>query len=169
MSKSVRLAGLAVLISLAASGMLAAASAPKAAPGTVVIIFKDGHRQAYNLSDISRIEFPASESAADAPSAGALPPSRGHFLGKWNVGDGNGGNFTIRLEENGDAYRSLGDQHGKWQYIDGEARVTWDDGAQDAIRKVGPGFQKFAYSMGKSFTDVPDNVTNARNTTPHPI
>jgi hypothetical protein len=47
--------------------------------------------------------------------------------------------------------------------------VTWDDGAEDAIRKAGSRFQKSAYSAGKSFTDEPDNVTNARNTTPHPI
>jgi len=53
--------------------------------------------------------------------------------------------------------------------VDGEARVTWDDGAQDAIRKVGSKHEKFAYAAGKSFTDVPENVTAARNTTPHPI
>ena len=27
-------------------------------------------------------------------------------------------------------------EHGKWVYVDGEARVTWDDGWQDVIRKV---------------------------------
>jgi hypothetical protein len=53
--------------------------------------------------------------------------------------------------------------------VNGEALVTWDDGAQDAIRKTGARFQKFAYGEGKSFTDEPDNVTSAHNTTPHPI
>jgi hypothetical protein len=47
--------------------------------------------------------------------------------------------------------------------------VTWDDGVHDAIRKVGSSYQKFAYGEGKSFTDQPDNNTNARNTSPHPI
>jgi len=59
--------------------------------------------------------------------------------------------------------------HGHWVYMNGEALVTWKDGAQDAIRKVGSKFQKSAYSAGKSFTDIPDNVTDAHNTTPHPI
>jgi hypothetical protein len=161
-------AGLAALFCLAVPGAFAAA--PRSGQGTIVIVFKDGHRQTYNLSDIERVEFPSAGIAAgDTGPGNSQAPSRGRFLGKWEVGDGSGGNFTIRLEETGDAYRSLGNVHGKWVYIDGEARVTWDDGAQDAIRKVGPSFQKFAYVMGKSFTDVPDNVTSARNTTPHPI
>ena len=75
----------------------------------------------------------------------------------------------ITLEESGDAYRSIGDVHGKWAYVNGEARVTWDDGAQDAIRKAGSGFEKYAYKAGKKFTDTPDNVTAAQNTTPKPI
>ena len=65
--------------------------------------------------------------------------------------------------------RSIGDVHGHWAYVNGEARVTWDDGAQDAIRKVGSRYQKFAYHEGKSFTDPPDNVTAARLTNPRPI
>lgn len=147
------------------------AATPQAAKsGTVVIVFKDGHRQTLNLADITRIEFPAgSSAAADAGPVTQPGPSRGRFLGSWEVGDGSGGDFTIRLEENGDAYRTLGDVRGKWVYVDGEARETWNDGAQDAIRRVGSSFQKFAYSRGKSFTDVPDNVTGARNTSPHPI
>ena len=140
--------------------------AAKAAPGTIVIVFKDGHRQTYNLADVARVEFPTADVASTSSASG---PSRGHFLGKWEVGDGAGNNFFITLREDGDAFRSLGDVHGKWAYFDGEARVTWDDGAQDAIRKVGSHYQKFAYEAGKSFTDTPANVTNARNTTSNPI
>jgi|HubBroStandDraft_1064217.scaffolds.fasta_scaffold285790_2 hypothetical protein len=171
MRKFVGIVGLAALFCLALPAALAAAPpAAKSGPGTIVIVFKDGHRQVYNLSDIERVEFPAGGIAAtDANGVNSASPSRARFLGKWEVGDGNGSSFYIRLEETGDAHRSLGNVHGRWAYVDGEARVTWDDGAQDAIRKVGPAFQKFAYAMGKSFTDVPDNVTTARNTTPHPI
>ena len=100
----------------------------------------------------------------------ALPISpRGHFIGKWEVGDGNGGNFFITLNEGGDAKRTLGDVRGRWVFVNGEAQITWDDGAMDAIRKVGSSYQKFAYHEGKTFTDVPDNVTNARNTATKPI
>lgn len=141
-------------------------AAPPARPGgSIVIVFRDGHRQAFNLGDVERIEF----EGGTVNSSGENAPSRGRFLGKWEVGDGSGHDFTITLDENGDAYRSLGDVHGHWNYVNGEAQVVWDDGAQDAIRRTGSRFQKFAYSAGKSFTDTPDNVTPAKNLTPKPI
>jgi hypothetical protein len=135
----------------------------------MVIVFKDGHRQSFNLGEIERVEFPAAPAAVASASGNSLMPSRAHYIGKWEVGDGSGNNFYITLEENGDAWRSLGHVHGRWEYKDGEARVTWDDGVHDAIRKAGSSYQKFAYGEGKSFTDIPDNVANARNTSPHPI
>lgn len=167
MRKIVSAAGLAAMLLLTLHSSFAApTSTSKAAPGSLVIVFKDGHKQVFNLSDIERVEFPAAE-ATTAPSASG--PSRGHYVGKWEVGDGSGNTFYITLREDGDATRSLGDVHGKWMYVNGEAQIRWDDGPQDAIRRVGSRYQKSAYSSGKAFTDVPDNVTNARNTTPKPI
>lgn len=164
-------AGLATLISLAVPVGFAKTSPPaaKSGAGTIVIVFKDGHRQSFNLSDVLRVEFPASESSTPSAPGGTLLPSRGHFIGKWEVGDGNGRSFYIILEDNGEAKKTLGDARGRWVYVDGEAQVSWDDGWRDAIRKVGSKYQKFAYSSGKSFSDPPDNVTAAQNTMPHPI
>jgi hypothetical protein len=173
MRKHFGVTALAILLCLAVPGSFAKTPSPaKSGTGTIVIVFKDGHRQSFNLSDIERVEFPVgSEVAGSTGTTSSVLPTREHFLGKWEVGEGNGsGNyFFITLKESGDAERSLGDIHGKWVYVDGEARVTWDDGAQDAIRKVGTKHEKFAYKAGRSFTDRPDNVTAARNTTPHPI
>ena len=110
--------------------------------------------------------------AAEAGSLSLLKRALTACLGghvRWEVGDGAGNNFYITLKENGEAYRSLREVHGKWSYVNGEAQIRWDDGAQDAIRRSGSSFQKFAYSAGKSFTDVPDNVTEAHNTSPRPI
>jgi hypothetical protein len=73
------------------------------------------------------------------------------------------------LKEDGNAERSLRDVHGTWTYVNGDALITWDDGAKDAIRKAGSKFEKYAYGGGKSFSDDPDNVTKAQNTTPRPI
>ncbi len=164
---------LAALLGLAVpNGFATTPPAPKSGHGLIVIVFKDGHRQSFNLSDIERVEFPAPPIAAEArESAPVNPslPSRARFLGKWEAGVGDGGKFFITLEENGDAKKSLGGTHGKWVYVNGEAHIAWDDGWQDAIRKVGSKYQKFAYRSGKSFTDIPDNVTNARKTTPQPI
>jgi hypothetical protein len=173
MRKFVSVAGMTALFCLAVTGGFATTPpAPKSGSATIVIVFKDGHRQSFKLSDIARVEFPAATAEAapvEANPANSLLPSRGRFLGKWKVGDGSGSNFYITLEDSGDAMRSLGHVHGKWVYVEGEARITWDDAAQDAIRKVGSIYQKFAYGAGKAFTDTPDNVTSAQSPTPHPI
>ena len=171
MRKIICVAALLAALCLSIPGSLAKTPAtPKSGTGTIVIVFKDGHRQSFSLGDIERVEFPVGlEAAGSTGTTGSVMPTREHFLGKWEVGEGNGNYFFITLKDSGDAERSLGDIHGKWVYVDGEARVTWDDGAQDAIRKVGSKHEKFAYEAGKSFTDKPANVTSARNTTPHPI
>jgi hypothetical protein len=163
MKSFVRLIRFAALFCLIGSlGQVAAHAASKDTSGAIVIVFKDGHRQSFSLSDIARVEFAGVASSASADSYRA--PSRGRFIGKWECGDGSGNNFYITLNENGTAYRSIGEVNGRWEYVDGEARVTWEDGRQDAIRKSGAQYFKFAYGAGKSFTDDPDNVAHARNT-----
>ncbi len=126
-----------------------------------IVVFRDGHQEKIAVADIERIEF-------DSPDA-AMTPGRSHFIGKWEVGEGNGRNFFITLEANGDARKNLGPAHGTWTLVDGEARITWDDGWHDAIRKVGSKHEKFAYEPGKTFSDPPSNVTEARNTEAKPI
>ncbi len=126
-----------------------------------VIVYKDGHRQKFSASDIASIEF--------GNSASEMMPGRGHFVGKWEVGQGNGSNFFITLDADGDAKKTLGASHGTWTLVDGEARISWDDGWHDVIRKVGSKHEKLAFAPGKSFDDAPNNVTAARNTNPKPI
>jgi len=127
-----------------------------------LIVYRDGHQEKFSPSDIARIEFGES-------SAGEMMPGRGHFEGKWEVGDGNGSTFYITLEADGQARKTLGTSHGTWTLVDGEARISWDDGWHDAIRKVGSKHEKLAFEPGKSFDDSPSNVTAARNTQPKPI
>jgi hypothetical protein len=125
------------------------------------IVYKDGHREKIS-GGIERIEFSGSDMSSKMPG-------RAHFIGKWEVGEGNGGRFFITLEADGDARKTLGSSHGTWTLIDGEARITWDDGWHDVIRKVDGKHEKRAYEPGKSFADAPSNVTSARNTQPKPI
>ena len=173
MPKAILTAGLSTLLLLSVPPSFAAApSTPKGNSGSIVIVFKDGHRQTFNMADIDRIEFPGS--GASAASADTQPynpawPPRGRYFGKWEAGDGNGGTFTITLKESGEAFRSIGNVRGHWVYVNGEAHITWDDGAMDALRKVGNKFQKSAYASGKSFSDTPDNVADAHNTAHQPI
>jgi hypothetical protein len=124
----------------------------------IVIVFKDGHQQNVPAADIAHIEFESSSI-----------PSRNHFVGKWEVGEGNGSNFYITLEADGVARKSIGSHHGTWVLVDGEARISWDDGWHDAIRKVGAKHEKLAFEPGKSFDDTPSNITAARTTEPRPI
>ena len=185
----IRVVGIAgmLLLAFAVAGARPAPS-PADDRGTVVIVFKDGHRQSFVMAEIARIDFKAPSvvvfkdghqekvPAADIariefePSAvGAMMPGRNHFVGKWEVGEGNGGKFFITLEADGDAKKSLGATHGTWTLVDGAARIIWDDGWHDVIRKVGSKHEKVAYEPGKSFDDTPSNVTDARNTQPRPI
>jgi hypothetical protein len=171
MRKNVSSVALSGLLLIAAQGIQASASpAPQDDRGTIVIVFRDGHQQRIPLSTITHLEF---RSAAGIATPIAIPvapvPGRGHFLGKWIVGEGNGDSFYITLEDSGEATKSIGAAHGTWTYLDGEARVTWDDGWHDAIRKVGAKHEKFAFPPGKTFSDSPANVTEARNTNPRPI
>ena len=168
MRKFICIGGLAAIFFLACAAASPAAP-PKGNSGTIVIVFKDGHRQSFNLSDIERVEFPAARVADEPATGGPQSPPRGHYAGRWECGDGNGSDFYIGLKENGDALRSIGNERGRWEYVNGEARITWDDGAKDAIRKVGSHYEKSAYERGKSFSDHPSNVTNARLTNPKPI
>ena len=119
------------------------------------IVYKDGHREKLR-GEVDRIEF--SESGASAGT-----PSRSHFIGKWEVGEGNGDHFQITLNADGSARKTIGSPHGTWTLVDGEARITWDDGWHDAIRKRGSRHEKVAYEPGKSFDDSPSNVTEARS------
>jgi hypothetical protein len=75
----------------------------------------------------------------------------------------------ITLDRDGEASKTLGSVHGKWVVVDGEARITWDDGWHDAIRRSGSKYEKAAYGPGKSFSDNPDNVTTAVRTEASPI
>jgi hypothetical protein len=125
------------------------------------LIFKDGHQQSFAGADVARFEFSSGETE---PHLG-----RNHFLGKWEVGQGNGTNFTITLEADGQARKTIGASHGTWVVVDNEARIAWDDGWHDAIRKTGSKHEKRAFAPGKSFSDEPENVTDARNTTAQPI
>lgn len=125
---------------------------------SLVIIFKDGHQQTFSMAEIARIEFKTSDNAASL--------GRGNFLGKWRVGDGMGGHFYITLDPSGEAKKTMGTAHGTWTVVGNEARINWDDGWHDAIRKIGKTYEKVAFSPEKSFTDSPSNVTDAQNLEP---
>lgn len=175
-----------VLLLVAGGALAKPVHSPADDRDSIVIVFKDGHRQSLATAEIARIDFKApavivykdghrEKVSADidriefgSPDV-TMMPGRAHFVGKWEVGTGNGSTFFITLDSDGDARKSLGAAHGTWTLVDGEARITWDDGWHDAIRKVGTTHEKRAFEPGRSFDDEPSNVTEARNTQAKPI
>lgn len=139
---------------------LAAASITSIDVKSAAIVYKDGHREKLR-AEIERIEFGDSGSTTAA--------GRGHYIGKWKVGRGNGDSFLITLSADGEAHKSIDVPHGTWTMVDGEAHITWDDGWHDAIRKVGSSHEKLAFEPGKTFGDNPTNVTKAEKTDQEPI
>jgi hypothetical protein len=121
-------------------------------PTSIVITFRDGRQETFAMADIARVEY-----------RDVVDPTLGqeYFLGEWEVGDGNSGTFLITFKPNGEATRSLGSSHGIWAIAGEEARVSWDDGWRDVIRKVGDAHEKFAFAPDTTLDDKPANVTAA--------
>jgi len=95
------------------------------------------------------------------------PVSAATFVGEWQVGLGVAGqSFTITLEKDGKATKTHGSPDGKWVVYGDEARITWNDGWHDVIRRAGNHWEKVAYAPGKSFSDQPDNIAGATRTEP---
>src|SRR5450755_4891540 len=97
-----RVLSVSAIILIALSATLASARPAADDHGTIVITFKDGHRQSLAVAEIARLDFKspsviiyrdghhekinADDIARidfDAPDATATLPGRAHFLGKW--------------------------------------------------------------------------------------
>ena len=140
-------------ILICAVPLAAPRAATEAEPGSILIVFKDGRQQSFRMAEIARIEF---NSPAERASV-----SQGRFLGQWRVGNGVGGTFLITLKPEGVARKTQGSEDGMWTVMNGEARIAWDDGWHDCIRKVGNKYEKAAYKPGSSLSGAPDNVAEA--------
>lgn len=156
------------LLVLAAYGATEKRASKTQGGQTVVIVFKDGHQQSFAMGDVARIEFQGSANS-DGTSVNEIVPGRGHFLGKWELGEGNGETFTVNLDSSGNATKSIGsNSHGTWTVVNGEARITWDEGSFDAIRRVGSRYMKFWHPDG-NFSGEPRNVSSAEHIAGKPI
>ena len=159
---------LGMLLPLTAHSASPKAPAKTSEGQTLVIVLKNGQQQSFAMADVARIEFQGSATAAAAAQLSDVP-GRGYFLGKWALGTGNGDNFYVTLEASGDASKNIGSvHHGTWTVVNGEARITWDEGSYDAIRRVGNKWEKFWYPDAR-FSGKPNNVTGAEHIESRPI
>lgn len=165
MSNSSKLIVFVALAALLASlAFTARAAAADQNAGSIVIVFKDGHQRTYSMNDIARIEF-----NTPAQTSAAFTAGRGRFLGRWRVGDGAGGRFMITLNRDGSAHKTSGSPDGTWTVVDGEARISWDDGWTDVLRLHGNRYEKAAYAAGRPLDGDPSNVANAEHVERNPI
>src|SRR5580698_11324488 len=104
-----------ILLLASAAAVAKPAPSPADDRSSVVIVFKDGHRQSLATAEIARIDLKApavivykdghrEKVSADidriefGPPDVAMTPGRAHFIGKWEVGEGNNsGTFFITL------------------------------------------------------------------------
>ena len=176
------------IISLAISTLAMALICPaQESAQTLTIVYRDGQQKSFTMPNGSRIDFNAgnmmlshgksvetirvSDVARIDFSAGrSIGLGVNHFVGKWEFGTGVGSQtFFVTLDRNGQAHKTIGSPHGTWMVANGEARIKWDDGWTDVIRKVGNKHQKFAYEKGRSLDDQPSNVTEAKTLNSEPI
>jgi hypothetical protein len=176
-----------IAFALLGAAVLCSAQGMQGRPDSLVVVLKDGHQKTFSLTEVSRIDFKngsmlltragrqetinmADVVRIDFGSGEPYSAGRNHFVGRWEVGVGvGGGKFFITLKPDGQARKTMGGSHGTWVVVNGEARISWDDGWHDIIRKVGEKHEKLAFEPGKSLDTEPSNVTDARNTTAQPI
>jgi hypothetical protein len=153
-----------VLGALAAASPSVAQSTPSSEDqrNSVVLVFKDGHRKSFLMSEVARIEFPTSPAITSIAG-------QGRFLGEWKVGDCAGGYFKITLDREGIARKDLGAPHGTWLVVDGEARITWEDGNRDTIRRAGDTYEKAWYAPDRSYAEDASCTASAVSTDRKPI
>lgn len=97
------------------------------------------------------------------PSKPPVPQSE--FVGKWEIGKTATkpeGNFLMTLRADGTASKShVPSSTGRWQVVNGEARVVWSEGWRDIIRPDGEGYRKIAFRPGTDFDSQPSNIETA--------
>jgi hypothetical protein len=137
--------------------------------------FKDIRLKRLSTQDKSEAETPGllvSQAATDiTPDKQDQEGQQGwrDFVGQWAIGapDPPGGPpFVMTLYEDFSAKKShVPNATGKWEYVNGEARVVWSDGWRDIIRGEGEKYRKIAFRPGTTFDSAPDNTASAEKKT----
>ena len=98
--------------------------------------------------------------AAPKPTADAK-----RFIGQWNIGKANPNakpKFVMTLNADFTARKShVPNATGRWELVQGEARVVWSDGWRDILRAENGRIRKYAFKPGTTFSDKHDNTDSA--------
>ncbi len=134
--------------------------------------FKDIHLKRLSTQEKSEAETPglrvgraATDITSDKPDREGQESWR-IFVGQWAIGAPDRPSFVMTLNEDFSAKKShVPNATGKWEYVNGEARVVWSDGWRDIIRSVEKKFRKIAFQPGTTFDSAPNNTESAEKKT----
>jgi hypothetical protein len=114
-------------------------------------------RLAIILSSLSLYLGVASHVGATDPATKTTRKTLSVFVGVWNCG-----NCVITLRDDFTAHNSATKSlSGKWECVNGEAHITWDNGSRHVLRRDGQGFQKLFWPVGASPDSPPRHVQSA--------
>lgn len=104
-----------------------------------------------------KLKWNAGVSMDSPPSNSSPAMKKGFFVGQFDCGD-----VVITLNADFTARKNKRNPQGKWEFRNGEARIVWDDGVRNVLRRVGEGrFQKLAWKPNVSMDSPPFNTTAA--------
>jgi hypothetical protein len=101
------------------------------------------------LKDISG--QPSTPTTQSPQSRAVVSKEWRHFVGQWNCGDA-----VITLNADFTAHKNKSNPLGKWEYVNGEAHIVWNDGTRTILRREGQGFLKLTWPPGASLQALPN-------------
>jgi hypothetical protein len=100
-------------------------------------------------------QMPNPQSPTPSPASEAM-----FFVGDWRVGVPGKADAIISLHKDSTARSTLGGT-GKWELINGEARIRWSVGAWNIIRREGSGYRKLFFKAGMPLDGPPADTGGA--------
>jgi hypothetical protein len=118
---------------------------------------KDGQPRHEGFAPGISLTSPATNSA----SAEKVSDDRATFVGVWRLNrEPDGSYLYITLQANGTAFSTInGITEGRWELVEGAAKVTWPDGWVDVIERAEGSWQKRSWVGGDAGT--PADLTQA--------
>jgi len=135
--------------------------------GQIFVLFDDGWSDWIVMRDGEPVHkgFAPGLSLAESPT-NSSPALRFDgdavtFVGVWRLNrEPDGSYLYLSLQANGAAYSTInGITDGRWEVVDGVAKVTWPDGWVDQLERSGGSWQKQSWVGGDSGT--PADLTQA--------
>ena len=106
-----------------------------------------------NVFAVGKLELrPLGAAAVQTSPTRAKPNSDWRFfVGQWDCGK----NDVVTLNADFTARKNRPNPLGKWECVNGEARIVWDDEVRTVLRREGKGVKKLSWKPGMSLDSPP--------------